>query len=66
MKCKKSDGKFWDKALAQVLIVITFLSSQQLAFRGSNELADSLQNGTFLESLELLAECDTFLAECHE
>ena len=43
--------------------MIKFLSSRGLAFRGSSELVGSPQNGNFLGILELLAECDTFLAE---
>ena len=43
--------------------MIKFLSSRGLAFRGSSELVGSPQNGNFFRILELLAECDTFLAE---
>ena len=43
--------------------MIKFLSSRGLAFGGRSELVGYLQNGNFLEILELLAEYDTFLAE---
>ena len=60
---KESDRKYWSKVLAGVLCVIKFLSSRELAFRGSGELVGSPQNGNFLGILELLAEYDTFLPE---
>ena len=43
--------------------MIKFLSSRELAFRGSSELVGSPQNGNFLGILELVAEYHTFLAE---
>ena len=43
--------------------MIKFLSSGGLAFRGNSELVGSLQNSNFLEILELLEECNIFLAE---
>ena len=45
---KESDRKYWCKVLAQVLSVKKFLSARGLAFRGSNELVGSPQNGNFL------------------
>ena len=62
-KQNESDKKSWCRVLARVLNVLKFLSLMGLAFRGSNELVGSPQNGNFLGILELLAENGTFLAE---
>ena len=43
--------------------MIKFLSSRELAFRGSSDLVGSTQSDNFLGILELLADYDTFLAE---
>lgn len=60
---KKSHRKYWCKVLARVLGVIKLLSSRVFAFRGSNELIVSSQNGNFVRVLEVLAGYDTFLAK---
>lgn len=40
-----------------------FLASRGLFFRGSNEHLNSLSNGNFLGSVELLTKFDPFLAD---
>ncbi|XP_046746394.1 zinc finger MYM-type protein 1-like [Diprion similis] len=53
--------EYWHEVLRRIVSVIEFLGKRGLAFRGSNELIGSSQNGNFLGIIELLAEYDPFL-----
>ncbi|XP_018398452.1 PREDICTED: zinc finger MYM-type protein 1-like [Cyphomyrmex costatus] len=55
--------KYWLNVLRRVIDDILFLSERSLAFRGTNEILGSPNNGNFLGIIELLSKYDPFLEE---
>lgn len=53
--------EYWRQVLRRVVNVIVHLGSRSLAFRGSDEILGSSNNGNFLGLIELLARYDEFL-----
>ena len=43
--------------------IVKFLATRSFAFRGSEEKIGSQTNGNFLGIIELISQCDPFLAE---
>ena len=58
-----NERSFWRNVLERLIDVVIFLSERNLAFRGSNEILRSRQNGNFLGLFELLAKRDSVLSE---
>ena len=54
---------YWRSVLKRVVSVISFISERGLAFRGSDEIIGSPNNGNFLGLLELISEYDDFLSQ---
>ena len=63
VKLYESEVQYWQQVLRRIVSVVKFMCVRGLAFRGKNELIGSSNNGNYLGILELLSECDTFLAE---
>ena len=55
--------QYWRLILKRVISVIKFIAERGLAFRGDNQLMRSPQNGNYLGILELISQCDDFLAQ---
>ncbi|XP_050530959.1 zinc finger MYM-type protein 1-like [Daktulosphaira vitifoliae] len=58
-----NEKNYWTQVLRRITDVIKFLASRGLAFRGSNQIFGSTQNGNYLGILELLSEYDSFLKD---
>ena len=58
-----NERSFWRNVLERLIDIVIFLSERNLAFRGSNEILGSPQNGNFLGLFELLAKRDSVLSE---
>ena len=58
-----NERSFWRNVLKRLIDIVIFLSERNLAFRGSNEILGSPQNGNFLGLFELLAKRDFVLSE---
>ena len=58
-----NERSFWRNVLERLIDIVTFLSKRNLAFKGSNEISRSTQNGNFLRLFELLAKRDSILSE---
>lgn len=58
----KAEQQCWRSVLERVIAAICTLAEGGLAFRGSNETFGSVDNGNYLEILELIGEFDLFLA----
>lgn len=54
---------YWREVLKRVVATVKSLASRGLPFRGHDEKFDSLHNGNYLMSLELIAEFDPFLSK---
>ena len=54
---------YWKKVLERVIETIIFISERGLAFRGSDEIVGSKDNGNYLGILELVARFDPFLSQ---
>ena len=59
----QQEHQYWTSVLKRVVSVVKFIAERGLAFRGSNELIGSPGNGNYLGLLELIAQCDSFLAQ---
>ena len=59
----ENERDYWRNVLRRVVSVVNFLASQGLPFRGREEKIGSNRNGNFLGIIELLAQCDAFLAD---
>ena len=55
--------KYRSALLERIIEVVKFLAERGLAFRGSNEIIGSHDNGNYLGLLELLAKFDPFMAK---
>ena len=58
-----NEASFWRNVLERLIDIVIFLSEKNFAFRGSNEILRSRQNGNFLGLFELLAKMDSVLSE---
>ena len=58
-----NERSFWRNVLERLIDIVIFLSERNLAFRGSNEILGSPQNGNVLGLFELLAKRDSVLSE---
>ena len=58
-----NERSFWRNVLERLIDIVIFLSERNLAFRGSNEILRSPQNGNFLGLFELLAKRDSILSK---
>ena len=58
-----NERSFWRNVLERLIDIVIFLSERNLAFRGSNEILKSPQNGNFLGLFELLAKRDSVLSK---
>ncbi|XP_014675121.1 PREDICTED: zinc finger MYM-type protein 1-like [Priapulus caudatus] len=54
---------YWCQVLKRCVSVISFLAERGLAFRGTDEIVGSHNNGNYLGLMELLAQYDSFLAQ---
>lgn len=59
----KSEQEYWRAVLHRIVSVVKFLASRSLAFRGSNQIIGSNNNGNYLGCLELISKYDPFLEE---
>ena len=57
------ERQYWRKVLQRVVSIVKFLDERGLAFRGTVEMFGVSNNGNFLDTLELLAQYDSFLAD---
>ena len=62
-KQMKAHEKYWYSVLERTSEVIRFLSERGLAFRGSNEIIGSPNNGNYLGIIELLSKFYPFLEQ---
>ena len=56
-----AENSYWKNLLHRLIIVIKFIATRGLAFRGSNEELGSKKNGNYLGFLELISSFDPFL-----
>ncbi|XP_014678126.1 PREDICTED: zinc finger MYM-type protein 1-like [Priapulus caudatus] len=54
---------YWCQVSKRCVSVISFLAERVLAFRGTDEIVSSRNNGNYLGLMELLAQYDSFLAQ---
>ena len=57
----QENKKYWTEVMRRVVAVTTFLSERGLAFRDTEEIKGSKNNGNFLGVTELIAQFDPFL-----
>ena len=60
---EQAERDYWRSVLERVAETIRHLAVRGLAFRGTNEIIGSVDNGNFLGTLELLAKFDPFMAQ---
>ena len=58
-----NERSFWRNVLERLIDIVIVFFERNLAFRGSNKILGSPQNGNFLELFELLAKRDSVLSE---
>ena len=58
-----NERSFWRNELERLINIVIFSSKRNLAFRGSNKILGSPQNGNFLGLFELLAKRDSVSSE---
>ena len=63
VKQVKTERDYWCSVLERAVKTIRFLAERGLAFRGSDEVVGSTNNGNYLGILELVAKFDPFLAQ---
>nr|XP_042914001.1 uncharacterized protein LOC122274127 [Parasteatoda tepidariorum] len=63
LKQLRKETEYYHNVLKRVIAVVKFVSKRGLAFRGSEEVFGSPNNGNFRGALELLAEFDPFIRE---
>ena len=63
VKQTNAERDYWRAVLERIVETIRYLSERGLPFRGSNEIIGSPRNGNYLDTLELLAIFDPFLAQ---
>ena len=61
-----NERRFWRNVLERLIDIALFLSERNLAFRGSEEVLGSPDNGNFLGIFELLARRDPILKELQD
>ncbi|GFV69037.1 DUF4371 domain-containing protein [Trichonephila clavipes] len=59
----RKDTEYYHNVLKRVVGIVKYLAIRSLAFRGTEEVFGSPQNGNFMGTLELLAEFDPFIRE---
>ncbi|XP_026517582.1 uncharacterized protein LOC112121513, partial [Terrapene carolina triunguis] len=59
----ESEKQHWHRVLECLLSIVQYLSTNNLAFRGSVEKLFQLKNGNFLGLVQLLGKCDTVMSE---
>lgn len=59
----KAEVKHWNDVLRRLLILVKFLGTQSLAFRGTSERLFEMNNGNFLKLVEAVAKFDLVLGE---
>lgn len=57
------EKKRWYFVLERIIMVIEYLASQNLAFRGKSEKLNDKNNGNFLKLIEAIAKFDSVMAE---
>lgn len=55
--------RHWNNVLHRLLILVQFLGSQNLAFRGSSNVLHTQNNGNFLKLVEAISKFDLVLAD---
>lgn len=56
------EREYWKSILKRIVVVIKFLGSRGLPFRGADQTCGSIRNGNFLGILDLLSKFDPLLA----
>jgi hypothetical protein len=59
----QKEREHWRKVLYRIILIVKFLASHNLAFRGSNSKLYQDSNGNFLGMVQLLAEFDPVIQE---
>lgn len=62
-KVLKAEVTHWNNVLRRLLIIVKFLGTQSIAFRGTSDRLYELDNGNFLKLVEAIAQFDLVLAE---
>ncbi|GFV06495.1 zinc finger MYM-type protein 1 [Trichonephila clavipes] len=62
----RKDTEYYHNVLKRVIVAVKYLAIRGLAFRGTEEVFDSPQNGNVMGALELLDEFDPFICELIE
>ena len=63
VKALETEKGYWRRLIERIVNVLQLQCLRALAFCDEDEHIGSPSNGNYLEILELLSSCDTFLAE---
>ena len=58
----RKEREYWQNVLESIVSAVKFLATRGLAFRGTNEMLNSRDNGNYFGILELISEFDPLLS----